>query len=110
MHPTLVGTVARVAGKPGVLTDPEACNITKGSVAADKNTITGSWSAAIRVTNNNNTSAMTLAGLSPTSGATATDVVNFLSASSVNSISGSTVTAAVGTAGINGGSCTFTIP
>lgn len=84
-----------------------ACAEIGGSAPADKNTISGSWQAGfhIRVTNNNNTVALRLPGLSPVSGATAAQVNTFVESN--NTITAGNVGAALGTAGIVGGVLCF---
>jgi len=72
-----------------------------GGVPADENTINGTWQASnfIRITNANNTLAMTMPGLSPASGATGAQVDTFVEGS--NAMAAGTVNSTVGV-GING--------
>jgi hypothetical protein len=71
-----------------------------GPGGGEPNIISGAWtSTMIRVTNNNNSTALVLPGLSPASGATAAQVQTFVAGNN----GGATVLASVGTAGINGG-------
>ena len=80
---------------------------TTGTVPANKNNISGAWQvgAFIRVTNNNNTVALTLPGLSPASGATAAQVNTFVEGANTFGApaTGTDVNTAIGTSGINGG-------
>jgi uncharacterized repeat protein (TIGR01451 family) len=70
-----------------------------GSVAGDKNTISGAWQTSnfIRLSNLNNTGTMTLQGLSPTTGATAAQVNSYLEGN--NSFPGSANTTSTCSAG-----------
>jgi hypothetical protein len=84
-----------------------ACADVGGSTVALENTISGAWQTGnlIRVTTNNTTGTLYLPGLTPTSGATATDVSNFLQGR--NLMVGSSVNTTVGTGPISGSSCPF---
>ena len=72
-----------------------------GPGAGEPNIISGAWQASnfIRVTNNNNSMALTLPGLSPASGATTAQLNTFVASNN----GGASCNSAVGTAGINGG-------
>jgi len=76
---------------------------TTGAVPADKNVISGGWQAGnmIRMNNSNNTSALTLPGLAPTSGATTTQVNAYTQAA--NTLAAASTSSNLGTAGIIGG-------
>jgi hypothetical protein len=79
-----------------------ACVEITGNAISDAGWFSGSW---IRITNANNTVAMTLPGLTPVTGATAAQVNAYVeSQNTFNGGTGSDVLASVGTAGINGGS------
>ena len=84
-----------------------ACAEIGGSTPSEKNTISGSWQAGfhIRVTNNNNSIALRLPGLSPSSGATAIQVNSFVESNNI--LAPGNVGTALGTSGIVGGSNCF---
>jgi hypothetical protein len=102
--PTFQRAVAVSPGNSAIANSPWCAEIgdNTGSVASDKNTITGAWQAGsfIRVTNNNNLAALTLPGLVPTTGATAAQVNAFVQAA--NTLAANSVNTSVGTAGIKG--------
>jgi len=79
-----------------------ACVEITGNTIVGPGWTAGSW---IRITNANNTIAMILPGLTPTTGATSTQVSAFVeSQNTFSGGSGTDVLTTVGTAGINGGS------
>jgi hypothetical protein len=96
--PTFQRAIAVTPGNSGGANNPWTVEIgdTTGTIAAAKNTISGSWQVGnfIRVSDLNNSAVLTLPGLTPTSGATAAQVntyltnANTLPASSVNSTIG----------------------
>ncbi len=103
--PPFLRAIVVSPGNSGGANNPWKAEIgdTTGTVPANKNNISGAWQAGffIRVTNNNNTSALTLPGLTPTSGATAAQVNTFVQ--NANTLPASSVGSALGTAGIIGG-------
>ena len=84
-----------------------ACAEIGGTLAGEPNIITGGWQAGnfIRVTNNNNTVALTLPGLSPATGATAAEVNAFVVTN--NPTAAGAVNTSLGTAGIVDGAACF---
>ena len=103
--PLFLRAIVVSPGNSGGANNPWKAEIgdTTGTVPGNRNNISGAWQAGffIRVTNNNNTSALTLPGLTPTSGATAAQVNTFVQ--NANTLPASSVGAALGTAGIIGG-------
>lgn len=103
--PPFLRAIVVSSGNSGGANNPWIAEIgdTTGTVSANKNTISGAWQTGffIRVTNNNNTAALVLPGLTPTSGATAPQVNAFVQGA--NTLLASSVGTALGTAGINGG-------
>jgi hypothetical protein len=102
--PLFQRAIAVTPGNSGGANAPWCAEIgdNTGSVASDKNTISGSWQTGnfIRVTNNNNSAPLTLPGLTPTSGATAAQVNTFIQ--NANSLPASSVNTSLGLAGIVG--------
>ena len=102
--PAFLRAIVVSSGNSGGANNPWIAEIgdTTGTVPANKNNISGAWQAGffIRVTNNNNTAALTLPGLLPLTGATAAQVNAFVQGA--NTLLASSVGAALGTAGING--------
>jgi hypothetical protein len=90
-------------GNSGGASEPTCAEI-GGTLPGEPNVINGAWQTGnfIRVTNNNNTQPIVLPGLTPASGATAAQVNAFVQAN--NTMAAGSVNAALGTAGINGGS------
>ena len=106
--PLFQRAIAVSPGNSGGANNPWIAEIgdTTGTNAANKNTITGAWGGQngqiIRVTNLNNTPALTLPGLTPASGATVAQVQTFVSGANTG-VAAAGVSVTLGTGGINGG-------
>ena len=101
--PALQRAILVSPGSSGGANAPTCAEI-GGSSPADKNVISGAWQtgANIRVTNANNSAPLTLPGLTPATGATTAQVNAFVTSN--NTMPASSVSSALGTAGIIGGS------